>query len=128
MEYETNGDRNKTLSVRRYLNKIRIYLKDIINHLKTSDTWKILLIITINFISSIGNDEEHVMNSKHDNIEIMISDEVDEVIKELFKSLKNRYQNNLESIKGSGVVFNYVHLLYDKCHKKIMRKFLKICK
>ena len=34
------------------------------------------------------------MHSKSDNIEIMISDEADEVIKKLFDSLKNRYQNN----------------------------------
>ena len=58
------------------------------------------------------------MHSKSDNIEIMISDETDEVIKELFDSLKNTYQNNLESMKGSGSVFSYVHLLYYKCHKK----------
>ena len=47
----------------------------------------------------------------------MINDESDEVIKKLFKSLKNRYQNNLESMKGSEFVFDYVHLLYYKCHK-----------
>ena len=29
----------------------------------------------------------------------MINDEADEVIKELFDSLKNRYKNNLESMK-----------------------------
>ena len=46
----------------------------------------------INFISSIVNDEERVMHSKTDNKEIMINDEADEDIKELFKSLKNRYQ------------------------------------
>ena len=57
------------------------------------------------------------MHSKSDKIEIMISDEADEVIKELFDSLKNRYQNNLESMKGSEVVFNYVQLLCYKCHK-----------
>ena len=57
------------------------------------------------------------MDSKSDNIEIMINDEADEDIKELFDSLKNRYQNNLESMKGSGFVFDYVHLLYYKCHK-----------
>ena len=51
---------------------------------------------------------------KNDNIEIMINDETDEVIKELFDSLKNRYQNNLESLKGSKSVFDYVHLLYYK--------------
>ena len=59
------------------------------------------------------------MHSKSDNIEIMISDEVikDEVIEELFDSLKNRYQSNLESMKGSELVFDYVQLLCYKCHK-----------
>ena len=33
-EYESNNDRNKTLSVEEYLNKIRSYLKDIMNYLK----------------------------------------------------------------------------------------------
>ena len=33
------------------------------------------------FISSIDNDEEHVMHSQIYNIEIMINDEADEVIK-----------------------------------------------
>ena len=62
--------------------------------------------------SSIDNDEEHEMHSKCDNKEIMISDESDEVIKELFNSLKSRYQNNLESMKESEFFFNYVPLLY----------------
>ena len=43
-------------------------------------------------VSSIDSDEERVMHSKIDNIEIMINDEADEVIVELFKSLKNWYQ------------------------------------
>ena len=93
------------------------YLKDIINNLKKSDTWKIQLSIANNFISSIDNDEEHVMHSKSDNIEIMINDEADEVIKELFDSLKNRYQNNLESMKGSEFVLDYVELLCYKYYK-----------
>ena len=38
-------------------------------------------------------------------MEIMISDEADKVIQELFNSLKNRYQNNLELIKVSEFVF-----------------------
>ena len=57
------------------------------------------------------------MHSKSDNIEIMFNDKIDEVIEELFDSLKNRYQNNLESMKGKESVFDYVHLLYYKCHK-----------
>ena len=46
------------------------------------------------------------MHSKSDNIETMIDDEADEVIKELFNSVKNRYQNNLESMKGSEFIFD----------------------
>ena len=46
-----------------------------------------------------------------------MNDKEDEIIEELIDSLKNRYQNNLESMKGSEFVFNYVHLLYYKCHK-----------
>ena len=43
----------------------------------------------------------------------MINDEADEFI----NSLKNRYQNNLKSVKGNEFVFDYIHLLYYKCHK-----------
>ena len=77
-------NRNKALSLEEYLNKIRSYLKDIINNLKKSDTWKIQIIIAINFISSIDFDEKRVMHSKSDNIEIMMNDEADEVIQEPF--------------------------------------------
>ena len=117
IEYETNGDRNKTLSVEEYFNKNRPYLTDIINNLKKSDKWKIQLTITNNFISFIDNDEERVMRSKSYKIEIMINDEADEVIKELFDSLESSYQNDIESMKGSDFFFYYVHLLYYKCHK-----------
>ena len=99
------------------INNLSVKISKNLNNLKKSGTWKIQLTMANNFISSIDNDEERVMHSKSDNIEIMISDEADEVIKELFDSLKNRYQNNLESMKGSEFVFDYVHLLYYKCHK-----------
>ena len=62
-------------------------------------------------------DEERVMHSKSDNIEIIINDEADEFIKELFGSLKNRYQNTLKVMKDNEFVFNYVHSLYYKFHK-----------
>ena len=54
------------------------------------------------------------MHSKSDNLEPMSSDEADEVIKKRFHLLKNRYQNNLESMKGSEFVFHYFQLLYRK--------------
>ena len=83
-------------------NKIRPYLKDIIKNHKISDTWKIQLRTASNFISSTDNNEKHVMHSKIDNIEIIINDEEN----------KNRYLNNLESMKGSQFLFNYVHLFH----------------
>ena len=72
------------LSVEKYPNKIRLYLKDLINNLKKSNTWKTQLTIAINFISSRDNDEEHVIHSKSDSIEIMTNNRVDEVIEDTF--------------------------------------------
>ena len=46
--------------------------------------WKIQLTVANNFISSIDNDQEHVMHSKRDNIEIMINDEAAEITKKNF--------------------------------------------
>ena len=77
--YKNKGDR-KTLSAEEYLNKIESYLKDIINDLKKFDMWKIQLTITVRFFFSVDNkDEEREMDSKTDNIEIMVNDEADEV-------------------------------------------------
>ena len=49
----------------------------------------------------------------------MINDKGDKVIKNLLDWLKNRYPNNLKFIKGSEFVFDFVQLLYYKCHKVI---------
>ena len=47
----------------------------------------------------------------------MINDEADQVIKELFDSVLNRYQNYLESVKGIEFVFGFIHLQNYKHHK-----------
>ena len=86
-EHESSSNRNKALTVEEYLNKIRQYLKDIINDIKKSDAWKIQLTIATNFISSKDNDEEHVMHSKSDNVEIMINDKAGEVFENFFESV-----------------------------------------
>ena len=57
------------------------------------------------------------MYSKSDDIEIMICDEENEVIKESFDSQNYGYQNSLQSMKSSELLFIYVQLLYYKCHK-----------
>ena len=72
IEYESNGDRNRNLSLDEYLNKIKPYLRNIIIDLQISDTWKIQLTIAINFISSIDVEKEHVMHSRSDNINLRL--------------------------------------------------------
>ena len=88
IEYESNGDKNRNLSLDKYLNKIKPYLRNVIIDLQKSDAWKIQLTITINFISSKDAEEERVMHSMSDNIKFTPYSNVNEVIDELFKSLE----------------------------------------
>ena len=63
----------------------------------------------------------HSNNDNIYNIEIIIYDKADEVIKELFELLLYRCQTGLEiSIKGSDFIFNCVNLLYYEWYKIIM--------
>ena len=90
IEYESSDNRNKNLSVKECLGKIKPYLRDIIINLQTSDTWKFQLAIAIYFISSNRVDEEHVMYSKSNNIEFMSYDKANEVVNKIFESLLSR--------------------------------------
>lgn len=64
----------------------------------------------MNFISFRGHDEECVLHSKIDDLEIMINNKVDEVIEKLFQSFLFKYKNELEkSMKGSNFVFHCAH-------------------
>ena len=46
----------------------------------------------INFISSKDSDDIRAMHTKSNNIEIMMGNETNEIIEELFKSLLQKYQ------------------------------------
>ena len=86
---------------------IRPYLRDMINNHKapiklkilsgeiidddTFGEWKIRLTMQINFISSLDTGEVRKMDSKSDNIEIMMGSETDDFIDELFKHFLQRY-------------------------------------
>ena len=56
------------IEIKHYQFKIRPYLKDIINDLKKSNTWKIQLTVVTNLISSKEHDEQCVKHPKSDNI------------------------------------------------------------
>ena len=68
-----------------------------INDYKSKGEWKIQLTAEINFASLIpDSDETCIMHTKSDNKEIMIGSDTNEVIKELFKSFLQRYQEGLQ--------------------------------
>ena len=85
------------MSLDKYLNKIKIYLRNIIINLQNFDTWKIQLTIAINFESSKDAEEERVILAKTDNIIFTFNNCVNEVVYKLFESLRSRYQENLET-------------------------------
>ena len=90
-----------------------------INDYTSKDEWKVQLTAEINFISlKPGSDETRVMHTKSDNAEIRIGDDMSDVVKELFKSLLQRYQKNLqEKMRGSDFEFDGVNLLYYDFNK-----------
>ena len=109
IEDESNGDKNRNLSLDEYLNKIEEYNID----LQDSDTWKIQLTITINFSSSKDAEEERVMHSTSDNIKFKSYKDANEVVDELFESLPSSYQGYLEtSMRGSDFIFDSVKLMF----------------
>ena len=97
---------------------IRPYLNNIVNDHKNQGESKICLTIAINFIFSKGSDDICTIHSKSDKIEIMIGNETNEIIEELFDTLLQRYQEGLEeSMKGSKLIFDSIDILYYNLNK-----------
>ena len=121
IEYESKGDKKKSLSIKKYLNRIRPYLSDMINYFKTQGEWKIELTMAVDFMldsEDSKDSNETSLHIKSNNIEIMIGNETDEINEDLFESLLQRYKEELEeSIRESSLLYNGVDLLYYKLHK-----------
>ena len=84
-------------------------------YLPKSETWKVQLAITIKFIFSKDVNEEQVLHSKNDNIKFMTYDNVIYDVDELLC----RYEIDLESsMRRANFIFDTVHVLYYKCHKR----------
>ena len=117
IEYRSEGD--KLLTVEEYLALIEPYLRELINNYKSKGEWKIQLTAQINFISlRPGSDETRVMHTRSVNEEFMNGSDTDEIIKELFKSLLQRYQENLqEKMRGSDFAFDGINFLYYDFNK-----------
>ena len=141
IEYESKGDEDKNLSIKKYLYKIIPYLRDMINDHKAPKElrlhsrnevidyetqfgeWKIQLTIQVNFITSKDSKEIRTMYTKNCNAAIMIGSEKDDIITELIDSLLQNYQINLEeSTRGSELIFDSIDLLYYHLQKISLKR------
>ena len=85
---------------------------------KTSSEWKIQLTMAINFISSKDSDETRTMHTRSNNVEIMVGSETNEIVKDLFESVLQNYQEGLEeSMRGSEFAYDSVDVLYYNLNK-----------
>ena len=89
------------LAIYEYYDKIKPYLKDMIDDYKSKGEWKIQLVMRVIFVSFIDKNETQVMHTKSDNVKIMNGIDTNDAINEL-NSFTKRYQEGLETkMKGS---------------------------
>ena len=110
---ESKGD--KILTFKEYLNLIEKYLRELIEEYKLKGEWKVQLTKEVNFTSlKPGSDETIIMYTRSDNIEIIFGDNSDDIIEQLFESLSQKYEENLQNkMRGSEFEFDGVNVLYD---------------
>ena len=59
------------LAIYEYFDKIKPYLKDMIDDYKSKGEWKIQLVMRVIFVSFIDKNGTQVMHTKSDNVKIM---------------------------------------------------------
>ena len=90
MLYESRGDEDAKLALYEYFDKIKSYLKDIINDYKSKGEWKIQIIMKIVFVSLKDKIETQIMHTKSDNIENMNGTDTSDAINDLIDSFMKR--------------------------------------
>ena len=118
MLYESKGDKDVNLALYEYFDKIKPYLKDMIDDYKSKGEWKIQITMRIIFISFIDKNETQVMHTKSDNVEIMNGTDSSNAINRLINCFMKRYQQGLETkMKGSSYIFEHIDLLKYHLHE-----------
>ena len=138
IEYTSRGDRYKNLSLEKYLNMIRPYLRDLINDHKPStklnneandsDTergeWKIQLVMQNNFISlkMLTILAPYIQQISQHKFLWAVTQMI--AIDELFDTILQRFQQAIEISNEKGSEFNYesVALLYYYFQKIEIRR------
>ena len=89
------------------------------NYYKNKGEWKLPLIAENSFISlKPGSDETRVMHTRSNNEEFMNGSDTDEIIKGLFESFLQKYEENLqEKMKESDFEVEVIHR-FSKMVKK----------
>ena len=110
--YSSNGDKDGLLYVFEYLEKIKPYLRDLIDFYNTKGEWKIQLFMQITFISYTDANQVELMHSKSDNLKTMRGLDANDTINELISTFLQQYQEGLENkTKGSNYIFDHVNSL-----------------
>ena len=110
--YKSRGDKVANLALYEYFDKIKPYLKDMIDDYKSKGEWKIQITMRIIFISFIDKNETQVMHTQIDNAEIMNGTDTSDAINKLINSFMKRYQEGLETkMKESSYIFERIDLL-----------------
>ena len=101
LEYGSEG--SNSLSFMEYLNLMKPYLEDLKNEKKNKGEWKLKLTAKISFVSlKPDSDETRLMYTRSDAEEFMNGSETEEIIESLFRSLLQKYQDNLNGkMRGS---------------------------
>ena len=85
---------------------------ELINEYGNKGEWKVQLTAEINFISlKPGSDEIRIMYVRSDSEEFMSGDDTNEIIKSLFQSFIQRYEE-VYKMKGSDFEFDGINFLY----------------
>ena len=84
--------------------------------------WKIQISMHVNFISSKDTGETQTIYVRSDNVSIMWDNDTDDIIRELFRSFLNNYQEDLKIISGNEFNFESVELMNYKLHRIRLRR------
>ena len=114
IEYRSNGDKDKILSIEEHLHEIKPHLADTKNEHKNKDEWKIQISMSLNFVSSKDSNEVRTMYAKSNNADVLIGNTTDIIFAyDIFESTLKRYQSWLEeSMRGSEFVYGCVNELF----------------
>ena len=113
-QYESKGE--KILSLKEYLNLTEKYLRELLEEYELKGEWKAQLTIEVNFISLKPG--SRILYTRSHNLEIMFGNDNDDIIEQLFESLLQKYDENLQNkMRESEFESDGVDLLYYDFNK-----------